>query len=244
MNKHRESIYKLRREILNAFEFKVESLKLKVLDYLRTQVGNMVNFHTASDSQDWNVSEISETFKAMTGMDLSSQLTEIAKTGNKDEMTEFIIKKTEELYESREKEIGIENMRRLEKLVLLRTIDELWIDHIDGMEYLRDSVRLRAYGQRDPLVEYKIEGQSMYNRLMMSIGAQVANLIFKVSFMEQPKVVHLEEKRPDIIGDIHKHQEVTNEPAHRTSGPEESKLGRNDPCWCNSGKKFKKCHGA
>ena len=134
-------------------------------------------------------------------------------------------------------------MRRLEKLVLLRTIDELWIDHIESMEYLRDSVRLRAYGQRDPLVEYKIEGQNMYNQLMMSVGAQTANLIFKVSFMEQPKMANIQEKRPDIVGDSHKHQEITNEPAHRNTESSESKLGRNDPCWCGSKKKYKKCHG-
>ena len=140
--------------------------------------------------------------------------------------------------------MGAETMRRLEKLVLLRTIDESWIDHIESMEYLRDSVRLRAYGQRDPLVEYKIEGQNMYNQLVMSIGAQVANLIFKVSFVDQPKITKLEEKRPDITGDSHKHQETTNEPAHRNTESSEPKLGRNDPCWCGSGKKFKKCHGA
>ena len=139
--------------------------------------------------------------------------------------------------------MGAENMRRLEKLVLLRTIDELWIDHIEAMEYLRDSVRLRAYGQRDPLVEYKIEGQNMYNQLTMSIGAQVANLIFKVSFIQQPKIAKIEEKRPDIIGDtnVHSHQPVINEPVHRDS---EIKVGRNDLCPCGSGKKYKKCHGA
>jgi len=82
----------------------------------------------------------------------------------------------------------------------------------------------------------------MYNQLVMSIGAQVANLIFKVSFMEQPKISKLEEKRPDIIGDSagHAHQPVINEPTHRNS---EMKVGRNDLCPCGSGKKYKKCHG-
>ena len=175
--------------------------------------------------------------------DVHAQLLDVAKSGNKDELTEFIIKKVAELYEAREKEMDVENMRRLERLVLLRTIDELWMDHIEAMEYLRDSVRLRAYGQRDPLVEYKIEGQNMYNQLMVSIGAQVANLIFKVSFVEQPKKFNIQEKRPDIIGDSkdHTHQPVINEPAHRD---EETKVGRNDPCPCGSGKKYKKCHGA
>ncbi len=239
MNKHREAIYRLRKEILAS-----ENSKEIILDYLRIQIANLVNFHTQGQEYKWDIKEIGESLKSILPVagEIDAQLAEIAKAGNQEELTEFTIKKAEELYEAREKEMGVENMRRLEKLVLLRTIDELWIDHIEAMEYLRDSVRLRAYGQRDPLVEYKIEGQKMYNQLTESIKGQVANLIFKVSFIEQPKVSKLEEKRPDIIGDStgHTHQPVINEPAHRDS---EMKVGRNDPCPCGSGKKFKKCHG-
>ena len=156
---------------------------------------------------------------------------------------ENIKEEVAKVYEARETAIGTENMRRLEKAVLLRTIDEIWMDHIESMEHLRDSVRLRAYGQRDPLVEYKIEGQKMFEQLIETIKAQVANMIFKVSFMEQPKIVKLEERRPDIVGDSHKHQEVISEPAHRQSYRDSApQVGRNDPCPCGSGKKYKKCH--
>ena len=213
MNKHREAVYRLRKEVVLS-----ESAKKIVLDYLRTQIMNLVNFHTQGQDYKWNIEEIGESLKALLPVDdeINVQLVEVAKAGNKEKLTEFIVKKAEELYEAREKDMGAESvgwrMRRLEKLVLLRTIDELWMDHIEAMEYLRDSVRLRAYGQRDPLVEYKIEGQNMYNQLMVSIGAQVANLIFKVSFVEQPKIAKLEEKRLDIIGDSagHAHQPVIN----------------------------------
>ena len=138
-------------------------------------------------------------------------------------------------------------MRKLEKLVLIRTIDELWMNHIEAMEYLRDSVRLRAYGQRDPLIEYKIEGQKMFHQLMSSIGSQVASVIFKVSLMKPPTQVKAQERRPEVA-DSHKHQPVINEPAHRdqetVNNEQRTKnIGRNDPCWCNSGKKYKKCHG-
>ena len=242
MNKHREAVYRLRKEILIS-----ESSKEIVFKYLLTQIKNLVDFHTQGQDYKWNIEEIGESLKAMLplGDEISLQLTEVAKTGKKEELTDFVIKKAEELYEVREKEMGAENMRRLEKLVLLRTIDELWTDHIEAMEYLRDSVRLRAYGQRDPLVEYKIEGQNMYNQLMVSIGAQVANLIFKVSFMEQPKNIKIQERRPDIIGTENSSRSQINEPAHREQvKSEEPKIGRNDPCWCGSGKKYKKCHGA
>ena len=242
MNKHREAIYRLRRESL----IYKQSTKDTILDYLRTQIKNLVNFHTQGEDYKWNIEEIGESLKTMAPIvdDIHAQLLDIAKSADREKLAEFLIKKIEELYDIREKEMGAENMRRLEKLVLLRTIDELWMDHIESMEYLRDSVRLRAYGQRDPLVEYKIEGQNMYNQLVMSIGAQVANLIFKVSFVEKPRISKLEEKRPDIIGDSHKHQEITNESAHRNMESSEPKIGRNDPCFCGSGKKYKKCHGA
>jgi len=255
MNKHREAVYRLRKEILsseNGSAGSPQGSKEIVLDYLRTQIRNLVDFHTQGQDYKWNIEEIGESLKAMLPIEgeINAQILEVAKNGNKDGLADYLTQKAEELYEAREKEIGAENMRRLEKLVLLRTIDELWIDHIEAMEYLRDSVRLRAYGQRDPLVEYKIEGQNMYNQLMASIGAQVANLIFKVSFIEQPKITKLEEKRPDIIGDSHRHQEVVNEPTHRQAVQgNQLKIGRNDPCPCGAKhpdgrpKKYKHCHG-
>ena len=240
MNKHREAIYRLRKESLSS-----ESNKEVILDYLRIQIKNLINFHTQGQDFKWNVEEIGESLKAILPVpdDMHSKLLDISKTGNREELIDFVIKKAEELYETREKEMGVENMRRLEKLVLLRTVDELWIDHIEAMEYLRDSVRLRAYGQRDPLVEYKIEGQNMYNQLTESVKGQVVNLIFKVSFMEKPKIANIQEKRPDIIGDTNKdtHQSSINEPTHRDG---EIRVGRNDPCPCGSGKKYKKCHGS
>ncbi len=167
---------------------------------------------------------------------------------NKDLVLEWIapyIENAAEQYEKKEQEIGPDMMRQLEKVVLMRVIDELWMDHIEAMEYLRDSVRLRAYGQRDPLVEYKVEGQHMFQQLMVSIKAQTANLIFKAEFGPRPpQPKNIQESRPDITGDSHKHQEVVNEPAHRQSNPGgEPKIGRNDPCWCGSKKKYKKCHG-
>ncbi len=232
MNKHREAIYRLRKEILHS-----ENSKEIIWDYLRAQITGLVNFHVAKLSGEYtegaNLEEVGESLRAMMPIaeDIHSQMLDVFKKGNKDELIDFIIKKAEELYEAKEKEVGMENMRRLERLVLLRTIDELWVDHIEAMEYLRDSVRLRAYGQRDPLVEYKIEGQSMYNQLVESIKGQVANLIFKVSFIEKPKFFNAEERRPDIVSDSngHTYQPVINKPTHQDG---EIKIGRNDPCPC------------
>ena len=133
-------------------------------------------------------------------------------------------------------------MRQLERIVLLRTIDEIWMDHIEAMEYLRDSVRLRAYGQRDPLIEYKLEGQKMFERLQDSVKGQVANLIFKVSFMQKPKKVEFQERRPEIEGgrsNIESGKKISEPPSPIHA--QHSNIGRNDPCPCGSGKKYKKC---
>lgn len=243
MNKHREAIYRLRREILFS-----KDMKETVLGYVLSVVNQIVTMHAPEDEMaEWNLEEISESIKTLIGRDssLHSDLLEIGGKRDFHKLSEFIFDYVTKAYEAREKEIGPEMMRQLEKAVLLRTIDELWMDHIEEMEHLRDSVRLRAYGQRDPLIEYKIEGQKMFEKLQDTVKGQVANLIFKVSFIQQPKQVKMEERRPDIVQDEHSHQAQINEPSHRpASQNEHPEIGRNDPCWCGSGKKYKKCHGA
>src|SRR3989344_965813 len=194
MNKHRESIYNLRREIVSS-----DDVGDKIEEFIEDSIGNLFDIHTQGASYEWNTEEIAENFKAMTGADIHGELSDKAKNGDRENTRNFITDKALALYENKEKELGVEDMRKLEKLVLIRTIDELWMDHIEAMEYLRDSVRLRAYGQRDPLVEYKIEGQRMFQQLMSSIGSQVANIIFKVSLMKAPQQVKAQERRPDIV---------------------------------------------
>ena len=123
-------------------------------------------------------------------------------------------------YEKKEKEVGEDNMRQIEKVVSLRTLDTLWMNHLEEMEALRDSVRLRAYGQRDPLVEYKGEGHKMFQRLLEMIESSIANTIFKVSLVKQPLP---QQSQPT---------QTLNQ---------KNKPGRNDPCPCGSSKKYKKC---
>jgi preprotein translocase subunit SecA len=176
--------------------------------------------------------------------DLHSKLNEITKSQEPAKLSEFLHGLVDEAYAAREKQVGPEAMHHLEKMVLLRVIDELWVDHLEQMEYLRDSVRLRAYGQRDPLVEYKIEGQKMFNQLQDAIGTQVAGMIFKVGFVNQPKNVIIQEKKENVVGgrsDVSK--QMSQESDRGSVSAENKSIGRNDPCYCGSGKKFKKCHG-
>jgi len=142
-----------------------------------------------------------------------------------------IIKKagfSEQDYQKREQEIGEQDMRQVEKLVCLKVLDTFWIEHLENMDHLRDSVRLRAYGQQDPLIEYKREGHRMFQKLLESIDLAIANSILKAELRRnQPQP----QTSPAFV------------PQNRTSAGKTNKVGRNQPCPCGSGKKYKKCHG-
>ncbi len=244
MNKHRTAIYNLRREILDGRE-----IKEKIASYVYEEIEKLVNAHISAETGEWNTEEIAESIKTMIPIedDLRSKLKEIADSRNVQRLTDFLKEVVDTAYLQREKQMGEAVMRNLEKMLFLRVIDELWVDHLEQMEYLRDSVRLRAYGQRDPLVEYKIEGQKMFNQLQAAIGSQIANLIFKVSFIQKPTPVSVEEKKDEgFIGSVESpvSDQMKEESARPGPTKNERKVGRNDPCWCGSGKKFKKCHGA
>jgi preprotein translocase subunit SecA len=138
--------------------------------------------------------------------------------------------KVEDLYNQKEKEMGPELMRQVEKLVMLNVLDTLWMNHLEDMEYLRDSVRLRAYGQRDPLVEYKNESRKLFKDLLLNFEAQVATIILKVQPPNMQQVTS-DKRQANML-------HVSNQHVAGVKTP-----GRNDPCPCGSGKKFKKCHG-
>jgi len=134
---------------------------------------------------------------------------------------------SKEDYEKKEKELGKENMRKVEKIISLRTLDLLWINHLESMDRLRDSVRLRAYGKLDPLVEYKREGHKMFKELLGTIESNVANTILKVGLTPKIPKQSLISSKPSTIS--------VRPPSLK------KKPGRNDPCPCGSGKKYKKC---
>jgi preprotein translocase subunit SecA len=151
------------------------------------------------------------------------EILEKAENGTlKEYILNLIIKadSSQEEYEKKEKEIGPDNMRQLEKIVGLKILDMLWMNHLEEMESLRDSVRLRAYGQQDPLVEYKSEGHKMFRRLLDVLESNIAGAILKANLTKQPVPA-----------------------ANLGQASEKAIVGRNDLCPCGSGKKYKKCCG-
>ena len=141
-----------------------------------------------------------------------------------------------ERYDEKEAEMSEERMREFEKVVLLRAIDSKWTDHIDAMDQLRHGIHLRAYGQTDPLREYQSEGFAMFEEMLASIEADASKYVMKAEIrnnLEREEVVKAQAVNPKEDG-----EKVTKKPVRRAVN-----IGRNDPCTCGSGKKYKNCHG-
>ncbi|MBI4119113.1 MAG: preprotein translocase subunit SecA [Parcubacteria group bacterium] len=242
MNKHREVIYKMRREFIGP-DAPIKN-KERVLDILKGEAENLVAVNQLTETGGFDVAGI---LKSVSGtVPLSSEAVKDLETeaekikSDREKLTNLFFSLLEKSYQAREQELGLENMRQVERLVLLRTIDELWMDHLDEMEHLRDSVNLRAYGQRDPLVEYKTEGHRLFQSLLGVFESQVAGLIFKVGIIQQQatsnkRQVQYNKSNSDSMSPVSR-SHVTN------------KVGRNDPCPCGAlnpqtGEryKYKKC---
>jgi preprotein translocase subunit SecA len=149
-----------------------------------------------------------------------------------DQIEAIIRGAAEEAYDAKEEQLGAEDMRRIERFVLLRIIDSLWIQHLTGIDDLREGIGLRAYGQRDPLVEYKVEAANMFEGLLGTIQHDVTHTIYHVT------IVREQQPRPVQQMTTNREDEDARQPVRAGR-----KVGRNDPCPCGSGKKYKKCCG-
>jgi preprotein translocase subunit SecA len=256
LNKQRDAIYRMRKEILfvenaegptSGGRSDLPKLRERIFAMLEEEITKIVEFHTASESaEEWNIEEIFEVVKAMAGLpdETHKKLKEIAAGDSSEkssEMISFILENIKAIYAEREKIMGEGGMRNnIERAVMLRSIDILWMDHLDQMEHLRDSVRLRAYGQRDPLIEYKNEGAKLFRNLQVAIRSEIVNTIFKVGApVKEERYQKAEEKRPEIFAGL----SISNKDTVQIQS-KQPQIGRNDPCPCGSGKKYKKCHGA
>ncbi|HBA52366.1 TPA: preprotein translocase subunit SecA, partial [Candidatus Azambacteria bacterium] len=242
MNRHREVAYKMRRRIADGSEL----TKDKISRMFGDEIKKIVEFHTQSESfGEWNIEEIIEDAKAIFSLspDVRSKLEEL-KDGRRDkfeiqkEFAAYLNDLALKAYAAKEKEVGEENTRQAEKFILLRTLDFLWMDHLEAMEHLRSSVRLRAYGQRDPLVEYKNEGHRIFQKLLGVFQTDVVGAIFKVGISvpsARAGAPVAARPAPQIILSRGESESA----APKTAAKDRPTVGRNDPCPCGSGKKFK-----
>ena len=224
MNKQRETIYRKRLEVLEG-----AILREQVLNIIAQEIGKIVKFHAPGEyKDDWNLEEMYENIKNIFPL-LSEARQTMMNAQTKDDLIDYLVSLAKQEYEAKEKHVGEAQMRDIERMFYLRTIDMFWMEHLDEMEHLRDSVRLRAYGQKDPLVEYKNEGHQMFGRLLGAIGTSFVGSIYKVEMMSE-RAAEKKETKEILAGQI-------------VSENKKNEVGRNDPCPCGSGKKYKRCHG-
>jgi len=260
MNKQREIVYRLRKRVLEVGEKseKLEedqedtrsekSLKEEILGKIEKEISNLVAMFSPEGYTEPEYDKIIFGFIEIVPLDEASQQRikdQISKIKNKDEIVEFLLKVIQDLYEQREKALGEEVSRQIERYVYLSTIDKLWIDHLTAIDDLRDGIGLRGYAQRDPLVEYKKEAFEMFEKLINQIDYEVIRKIFRVQVMAQQPTISLD-RAMEGRAEMPLSRQLTTEGQPPTinkiqpvvSGP---KVGRNDPCPCGSGKKYKKC---
>jgi preprotein translocase subunit SecA len=227
MNQQREVIYEQRRSVLMG-----EDIKENILEMIARVVERTINAFTGGSiyPEEWDLKNLLEQAQQIFLPRHNLSADELAKM-HEEEVRELILEKAKAGYEEREKELGAENMRELERLVTLRVVDEKWMGHLDAMDQLRQGIGLRAYGQRDPLVEYKYEAYDMFNMMVEEIQEDIVRYVYHVSVVERPK------ERQNLIENRYDESELKKEPRRV------KKIGRNDPCPCGSGKKYKKCCG-
>ncbi len=247
MNKQREIIYTRRLKILEDATKDPKTLRSRIQDTLRQEINLLTNILAPAGITDDETNLLLQNFLTIVPLDHDSQKQVknfVSSTTNPEEINNRLQKIIDETYESRIKQLSDPTMTQIEKLVSVTTIDQLWMQHLDDLTDLRDGIGLRGYAQKDPLVEYKQEAFTMFESLLARINSQIAQRIFRVQVRTQPESDFISHAiaHKDAAQDIaDPHPRPQNQPT-RVSIQKEKILGRNDPCWCGSGKKWKKCH--
>jgi preprotein translocase subunit SecA len=281
LNKHRELVYTRRREVLEAFESdRSEALKEKIFEIIEDEVEQIILFHTGeslhavslpkgdnkgSIDGDWNMKEIVEVIQTMVPLSAETkrELEAVTAAASQDKL--HVAEQRTKLIETamravhaayvqvEQKMTDRQKLKELERHVILRAMDRLWIEHLSAMAQLRTGIGLRGYGQRDPLVEYKKEAFGMFNHLLVAINEEIANNFFKVAAnairVQQVTLAGktlLERAGVVLSGAVKGALGISPLTKGEDSGVAAAitpSVGRNEPCPCGSGKKYKKCHG-
>ncbi len=250
MNKQREYIYTKRRMIMNN-----EDLSEEILGFYREEAENLVNSNFSEKTEEIDNEKILAILGGILELDKKIE-EEIKKNHRKEDLVKIIYEYFKNKYKEKTKSLGTELSKVLEKAIYLRTIDMLWINHIDALTHLREGIGLRGYGQKDPLVEYKNEAYRMFQTLLGAIQSDIVNSYFKVTIQRSAtdnQGLKTSVETPSSVPET-KTNLRTNASSLRVSSDAKNqnskievrnsnKVGRNDPCPCGSGKKYKKCHG-
>jgi preprotein translocase subunit SecA len=255
INRQRETIYHERERILRS-----KDLAPTILAMLDEEVRGLVEEHTVGDASEWNRAGLQASLLAMAPTLSPAALSVIDDARDPAALAEQLVDAVAGAYDEKRRQTGDEGIAVMERIVLLRVIDSLWVEHLTAIDDMRRGIGLRAYSQRDPLNEFKVEAYRMFDELKGTIRHDVTHTIFRVSIQrdeqpQQPQPRRMTEGRIDLetgalagtgtaaatAGGGNGNGAGGQRPEPVRAGP---KIGRNDPCWCGSGKKYKRCHGA
>ena len=238
MNAQREIIYKQRRQVLDG-----ENINESILNMINSLAEEVVLTYFAGEG-DVNVEALSTDIRNTFGLEITDLLKENSKNANE------VVAKVQELalskYAEKEKEVGSNELRELERVVMLKVVDQKWMDHIDAMDELKNGIGLRAYGQQDPVVKYRLEGMDMFDEMVFSIKHDVVKMLMNLRKQEEVK----REEAAKITGaalqtlqSLDNDQKQVKSEINRTVVNQGPQVSRNEPCTCGSGKKYKNCCG-
>jgi preprotein translocase subunit SecA len=248
MNRQREVLYALRREIINT-----DNAKEILLDMADEVLDDELEIiaHEKVYPEEWDVEALDEFLERLYGIHIEKkQEHELVLQGNskielescnRNILHDEIMKVVVQMYNEKENTVEKEFIRHVEKVIMLQVLDGRWKDHLLGMDHLKEGIGLRGYAQKNPLTEYKKEGFDLFGSMMRSIKEETVEYLFKVQINQDAEVPDESSSRPPLVIEHRGNREESESPV--TVRRDEEKVGRNEPCPCGSGKKYKKCHG-
>ncbi len=234
MNQQRNVIYSERSSVLDG-----NDLADKIEGMIKSTITDAVHTHTQYGKENWELEALKNKYMGL----LCSPEDFTSANVTREEITDTLITRAIELWKSKEELFGAETLREIERVILLRNVDEKWMDHLEAMDDLRDSIGLQAYAQRDPLNEYKIQGAELFDEMILSIRDDTVRGVLSVVPKEKP-IERVQVVKPTEEGFMKLGQRKVAKAPVNTPVRNNEKVGRNDPCPCGSGKKYKKCCGA
>ncbi|WP_269411819.1 preprotein translocase subunit SecA [Lentibacillus daqui] len=233
LREQREIIYKQRFDVIDS-----ENLREIIEGMIQSTVERVVQSHTADDlDENWELTAIVDYLHGNL-LDPEDISADDLLGKEPEEMVEQIMEILKRKYDEKEEEISPEQMREFEKVILLRTVDSKWMDHIDQMDQLRQGIHLRAYGQNDPLQEYQAEGFHMFEQMVTAIEEEVSKYVMKAQIRQNLQRQEVVKNTQAVSGGEDNDKKKSKKPYVK-----KERIGRNDPCPCGSGKKYKNCHG-
>ena len=238
MNAQREIIYKQRRQVLDG-----ENIHDSIINMIEFVSDVIPSMYVEGESEEINIESLNTEITNIFGIDMLDYIKE-NKT-NSNAISEELKKRALDIYNKKEEEISSEQMRELERVVMLKVVDEKWMNHIDSMDELKNGIGLRAYGQKDPVVQYRLEGFDMFDEMVNDIKFDVTKILMHIRQQGEAKrqeTVKITGAALEAIHSVDGGAKIGTD-IDRTVRNDGPKVGRNDPCPCGSGKKYKNCCG-